>query len=71
MRTWKFNEFVPVLEKHGFVLARQKGGVRIYKATFGGKVRIVPVHYHGSKEIKPGTLQSMIRKSGLPKDLFR
>ena len=35
-------------------------------------MRLVSVHYHrGSDDIRRGTLNSMIRQSGLPKKLFR
>lgn len=72
MRTWKFKEFIKMLEEHGFVLDRNTGNSRIYKATVGGATRLVSVHFHrGSDDIKPGTLNSMIRSSGLPKGLFR
>lgn len=37
-----------------------------------GVVHFVDVAAHNvNDEIKPGTLNSMIRQSGLPKDLFR
>lgn len=37
-----------------------------------GQVRLVTVAYHGlNDDILPKTLASMIRQSGLPKDLFR
>lgn len=72
MRTWKFNQFVRMHERHGFVLDRQSGNSRIYKGRIGGKVRLVSVHFHrGSDDIKPGTLAAMIRVSGLPKKNFR
>ncbi len=61
-----------MLEKHGFVLNRQSGSTRTYKGAVGGKVRLVHVHYHrGGDDIRPGTLNSMIRQSGLPKKLFQ
>lgn len=42
------------------------------KGTVNGKTQVVAVHFHrGSDDIKRKTLQSMIRQSGLPKDLFR
>ena len=72
MKTWKVNDFIRMLEQHDFVLDRQRGGSRIYKGVVGGKVRLVSVHYHrGSDDIRRGTLNSMIRQSGLPKRLIR
>ncbi len=72
MRTWKFKDFIRLLENQGFELDRLSGNSRIYKGIVSGKIRLVSVHYHrGSGDIKPGTLDSMIRQSGLPKRLFR
>lgn len=72
MKTWKFRYFIRMLEQHDFVLDRQRGSSRIYKGVVGGKMRLVSVHYHrGSDDIRRGTLNSMIRQSGLPKKLFR
>ncbi len=72
MRTWTYNNFIRMLEAKGFALARKSGAARIYKGTVGGRVRLVSVHFHrDSDDIKTGTLQSMIRASGLPKKLFR
>jgi predicted RNA binding protein YcfA (HicA-like mRNA interferase family) len=68
-----FGEFIEVIVAHGFVLHRQSGTSHaIYRREQGGDVRIVVVAAHNLKEeIKPGTLQSMIRQTGLPKRLFR
>jgi predicted RNA binding protein YcfA (HicA-like mRNA interferase family) len=68
----KFRELIRILEDHGFELARQRGSHRTYKGEVGGQVRIVVVACHNeSHDVKPGTLSSMIRQSGLPKKLFR
>jgi len=68
-----FREFIEILEAHGFVLHRHEGGShRIYRGEYGGEVRLVVAAYHNiNDEIPSGTLQSMIRTSGLPKKLFR
>ena len=48
------------------------GSHRQYRGEIGGKVMLVTVAVHRmSEDIKPGTLNSMIRQSGLPKALFR
>jgi predicted RNA binding protein YcfA (HicA-like mRNA interferase family) len=68
----KFRDFIKILESHGFVLDRRRGSHRTYKGRVGGVIRIVLVACHReSDDIKPGTLGSMIRQSGLPKDIFR
>lgn len=68
----KFRDFIAIIERHGFVLDRQRGSHRTYKGHVGGKPRVVTVAAHGEgSDIRPGTLASMIRQSGLHKDEFR
>jgi predicted RNA binding protein YcfA (HicA-like mRNA interferase family) len=69
----KFREFIRILEAHGFVLDRQRGSShRVYKGEVAGEIRLVVVAGHREgDDIKPGTLSSMIRQSGLSKTLFR
>ena len=68
-----FGEFVEIITLNGFVLHRQSGTSHaIYRREHGAEVRSIVVAAHNMKEeIKPGTLQSLIRQSGLPKRLFR
>jgi predicted RNA binding protein YcfA (HicA-like mRNA interferase family) len=68
-----FDAFVRILESHGFALVRQgKGSHAIYRGKTNGEVRLVTVAAHRmTDDIEPGTLGSMIRQSGLPKNLFR
>ncbi|MFM9873786.1 MAG: type II toxin-antitoxin system HicA family toxin [Fimbriimonadaceae bacterium] len=54
-----------ILETQGFMFIRQKGSHRIYKL---GSARTVIVPNH--KEVTIGTLQSIIRQSQLPRNLF-
>ena len=66
-----FREFIKILEAHGFEFDHQKGSHRVYKGVVGGRTRVVVVAGHrDSEEIKRGTLGSMIRQSGLPKQVF-
>lgn len=68
-----FDRFIAIIEAHGFSLHRHDGGShRHYRGTVNGEVRLVTVAAHRlSDDIKPGTLNAMIRQSGLPKALFR
>ena len=68
-----FREFIRVVEAHGFELVRQRGtSHRIYKKVVRGKTRMVVVACHREgDDIRPGTLASMIRQSGLDKRPFR
>jgi predicted RNA binding protein YcfA (HicA-like mRNA interferase family) len=69
-----FREFIAEIEAHGFTIipGRQGGSHRQYKRVLGEQVWLVTVAYHNiGDEIRPDTLASMIRQSGLSKNLFR
>lgn len=67
-----FRDFVRVLEAAGFQLVRQSGSHRTYEGMVDGRRHVVTVACHReSDDIRPGTLASMIRQSGLPKRQFR
>jgi len=68
-----FREFLQILVAYGFVLHRQGAGShKRYRGVIDGQVRYVDVAAHNlNDEVKPGTLKSMIRQSGLPEHLFR
>ncbi len=55
-------------EEEGFVLVRQKGSHLILQKRESDGTITVPVPNH--PEIRIGTLQSIIRQSGLPKQKF-
>ena len=68
----KFSAFLAIVHRHGFTLQRTRGSHRTYRGTVDGMTRIVTVACHReSDDIKPKTLASMIRQTGLPKRLFR
>jgi len=67
----KYRDFIDILVKNGFVLDRTRGSHHQYKGTIGGLIRLVTVGGHGNEDIRPHNLASMIRQSGLPKNLFR
>lgn len=66
-----FAQFIAILRQHDFEAIRQEGSHARYRAERGGKVWLVTVAGSGNTDIKPGTLKSMIRQSGLPASLFR
>jgi predicted RNA binding protein YcfA (HicA-like mRNA interferase family) len=67
-----FREFIAIIEAHGFALERYEGSHRNYIGVVSEERRLVTVAPHSFKdEIKPETLASMIRQSGLSKKLFR
>jgi predicted RNA binding protein YcfA (HicA-like mRNA interferase family) len=57
----KPKELIKLLEKEGFVFVRQSGSHAIYRKT-GHKIIVVPIH---SKDIPTGTLNSILKDSGL------
>ncbi len=52
-----------ILEAHGFAEVRQKGSHVVMQKNLTDSTVTVPVPDH--KELKPGTLRSIIRQSGL------
>ena len=60
------SEFITILTAHGFEFVSKRGSHAKYRNTNGYTV-IIP---HPRKDIPVGTLRSMIRQSGLPKELF-
>lgn len=61
-------EVCKILEQHGFVAVRQRGSHRILQLQSQGTTTTVPVPLHDP--LRRGTMQSIIRQSGLPKSLF-
>jgi len=58
----KPNQIIKLLHKLGFVERRQTGSHLIFKHPATKKVVIVPIH--GNKDIKIGTLRSIIKQAG-------
>ncbi len=61
-------EVCKILERHGFVAVRQRGSHCIMQLKTEGTTVTVPVPLHDT--LRRGTLQSIIRQSGLAKSLF-
>jgi predicted RNA binding protein YcfA (HicA-like mRNA interferase family) len=68
MRVLSGEEVCGILKKFGFVQVRQKGSHILMQFRNEAGTITVPVPNH--REIKIGTLQSIIRQSGLPKNEF-
>jgi predicted RNA binding protein YcfA (HicA-like mRNA interferase family) len=67
-----YRRVLKILHDHGFALARTKGSHRTFKARINGVTRIVSVAYHReSEDVRPKTLASIIRQSGLGKKVFQ
>jgi predicted RNA binding protein YcfA (HicA-like mRNA interferase family) len=57
-----------ILQQHGYTLVRQRGSHRVWQRALNPGTITVPVPDH--KELRIGTLQSVIRQSQLPRSLF-
>ena len=61
-------EVCAVLVRHGFVQVRQRGSHVVMQRQILGQTTTVPVPIHD--EIRIGTLQSIIRQSGIGRSEF-
>jgi predicted RNA binding protein YcfA (HicA-like mRNA interferase family) len=61
-------EVCRILEHHGFVRVRQRGSHAVMQKRTAQGSTTVPVPLHD--ELKRGTLQSIIRQSGVPRGAF-
>ena len=68
LRPLKPKEVIYVLKKLSFRERRQTGSHLILRSDKTGK--IVPVPIHGNKDLKLGTLRSIIRQSGVSVEEF-
>ncbi len=57
-----------ILERHGFVQIRRRGSHVVVQLRARGATVTVPVPDHS--ELKTGTLLSVIRQSGVPREEF-
>ena len=62
-------EVCAILERHGFAEVRRRGShIVMQRVDDDGSTTTVPVPDH--KELKKGTLRSIIRQSGAPRSEF-
>lgn len=68
LRVLSAQEVCQILEQHGFIEVRQRGShISMQKQTDETTITVVVPNY---VELRIGTLQSIIRQSGLPRSLF-
>ena len=68
LRVLSAREVCKILEQHGFIEVRQRGShIIMQQQTNEATVTVVVPNY---VELRIGTLQSVIRQSGLPRSLF-
>ena len=61
-------EVCRILEQRGFQMIRQRGSHAVMQKRDGISTVTVPVPMH--REVRIGTLSSIIRQSGVPKSAF-
>jgi predicted RNA binding protein YcfA (HicA-like mRNA interferase family) len=66
--TFSGEELCRILGRHGFIAVRQRGSHVVMQKQADTTTITVPVPMH--REIRIGTLQSIIRQSGLPRSEF-
>ena len=68
LRVFSGRDLCRLLSQHGFQQVRQRGSHAVMQKRLEATTITVPVPLHD--EIRIGTLQSIIRQSGLPRALF-
>ncbi|MBP6881480.1 MAG: type II toxin-antitoxin system HicA family toxin [Candidatus Pacebacteria bacterium] len=71
LRGWSSSDVIKFLKKNGFVLHRSSGSHFHYKKQVGSTHYLVTVAFHGNKDIPMGTLNSIVRQSGIPKNQWQ
>jgi len=70
MKSLSAKELIKVLQKNGFILARQKGSHMIFKNLESGIIVPVPLH-GGNKPIPIGTFLAIVKQSKIARRKFR
>lgn len=68
LRVLSGRQVCSILMRHGFVEVRQRGSHILMQKRLADTTRTVPVPDHA--ELRMGTLQSIIRQSGVPRTEF-
>ncbi|MDE2991286.1 MAG: type II toxin-antitoxin system HicA family toxin [Chloroflexota bacterium] len=68
LRVLSGREVCAILARHGFAEVRRRGSHILMQRVEDGDTTTVPVPDH--RELRIGTLMSIIRQSGLPRTLF-
>ena len=68
LRVLSAKQVCQILTEHGFIQVRQRGSHIIMQRKIDDSTVTVPVPNYS--EVKIGTLQSIVRQSGLPRSLF-
>lgn len=65
---WTFRDVQQFLQAHAFELHHVRGSHYYFRKYFNSRIYMTQVPHHGSKSIPLGTLNAIIRQSGIPKN---
>ena len=65
---WTFDDVVRFLKDSNFAHAHTEGSHFYYIGKYGGQLRQVTVPFHGSRALKPRTMNGIIKQSGIPRN---
>ena len=68
LRVLSGEQVCKILLKHGFAEVRRRGSHIVMQRKTDDSTRTVPIPDH--KELAVGTLQSIVRQSGIPREEF-
>lgn len=68
LNAWNFHQVQKFLKENGFIHHRTKGSHFHYKKTTKERNFLVVVAFHGNKNIPIGTMNSIVRQSGVEKE---
>lgn len=71
LRNKNFSDVTKFLKSHGFVKLRVSGSHYHYFKSSKGRKYLVSVQFHGKRAIPIGTINSIIRQSGIDKEVWK
>lgn len=68
---WSSSEVIKFLKVHGFTWLRTNGSHFHYKKQTQEHSYLATVAYHGNRSIPIGTMQSIVRQSGIAREIWK
>jgi predicted RNA binding protein YcfA (HicA-like mRNA interferase family) len=68
VNNWTAEDVMRFLKDYHFFHNYTRGSHMYYVGHYAGSLRQVSIPFHGSRAIKPRTLKSIIRQSGIPQE---
>ena len=67
---WTFRDIQTFLLKHGFTHHHVRGSHYYFKKYANERLYITHVQHHGAKSIPAGTMNAIIRQSGISREVW-